>query len=109
MALNEALINEMVDEVYNVVEPREEEDNTREAGQNLKNGDVKNPRVKEKETRRPVNNSLRDLIKILILRELLQGGWQGNRPRPPRPGFPRADQVECRDQVDQEGCLGAPR
>lgn len=106
--LNEPLINEMVDEVYSVIEPREEEDSSREVGQNLKNGDVKNPRVKEKETRRPINNSLRDLIRILIIRELLQGGWQGNRPRPPRPGpgMPRSDQVEC--QVDQEVCHGMP-
>lgn len=93
ITLNETLINEMVDEVYDVVEPREEERDRRENNTNLKNGDVKNPRVKEKETRRPINNSLRDLIRILIIRELLQGGWSGNRPRPPRPGpgMPRTD------------------
>ena len=85
--ITEEMINEMVEEVYNVVEPREEVQETREPTPNLKNGDVKNPRVKEvRETRRPNNNLMRDLIRILILRELLQGGWQGNRPRPPMPG-----------------------
>lgn len=92
--ITEELINEMVEEVYNVVEPREEGPDTREQAANLKNGDVKNPRAKEvRETRRPNNNLMRDLIRILILRELLQGGWQGNRPRPPMPGpgGPRTD------------------
>lgn len=51
-----------------------------------KNGDVKNPR--EKETRRPPKNNnrlLRDLIRILIIRELLSGrpGFiPGHMPRP---------------------------
>lgn len=77
-------INQMVDEVYDVVEPREEVEDTREV---LKNGDVKNPRVKETRRPRPNNNTLRDLIRILILRELLQGGRPGFPPRPgPNPG-----------------------
>lgn len=93
--ITESQINEMVEEVYNVVEPREEMQETRETGAVLKNGDVKNPRVKEvKEPRRVNNNLMRDLIRILILRELLQGGWHGNMPRPPMPGpgGPRTDQ-----------------
>ncbi len=47
------------------------------------NGDVKNPRAKE--NRRPNNNFLlRDLIRILIIRELLQGGIRPGMPgRPP--------------------------
>lgn len=87
--INEVQINEMVEEVYNALEPREEMERTSEANSQLKNGDVRNPRAKEtKETRRPNNNYLlRDLIRILIIRELLQGGWQGARPpRPPMGG-----------------------
>ena len=68
--ISEEQINEMVEEVYNVIEADEEETNTRE---NLKNGDVKNPRAKE--TRRPPRQNflLKDLIRILIIRELLAG------------------------------------
>lgn len=86
--IDEMQINEMVEEIYNALEPREEERQSTETTQNLKNGDVKNPRVKEtREARRPNNNYLlRDLIKILLIRELLQGGWQGNMPRPPMGG-----------------------
>lgn len=67
--LNETQINEMVEEVYNALEPDVVEVGSREEA---RNGDVKNPRVKE--TRRPANNSwMRDLIRILILRELFPG------------------------------------
>ena len=61
-------IRQMTEEVYSVVEADEEEQETRES---LKNGDVKNPRIKE--TRRPPRQNLllKDLIKILIIRELL--------------------------------------
>ncbi len=91
---DKTMIEEMTDEVYNSIEGEE----TREAGEKetvLRNGDVKNPRTREtKETRRPNRNpTLRDLIKILIIRELLQSRPQ--RPqRPPMwdgqmPGFQR--------------------
>ena len=90
-SLSEIQINEMVEEVYNAIEPRDDILETRETNTMQKNGDVKNPR--EKETRRPNNNFLmRDLIRILIIRELLQGGWHGGgMPRPPMggPGGPR--------------------
>lgn len=82
--ISEEQINQMVDEVYDVVEPREEIEDTRETP---KNGDVRNPRAKETRRPRPNNNLLRDLIRILILRELLQGGRPGFPPRPgPNPG-----------------------
>lgn len=84
--LNEAQINEMVEEVYSNIEPGDDILQGVDNGSTVRNGDVKNPRAKE--TRRPNNNYLlRDLIRILIIRELLQGGWQGGFPggRPPRP------------------------
>ncbi len=71
-------IDQMVEEVYNVVEPSEEEE-TRE---NPKNGDVKNPRVKETRNPRPRNFLLRDLIRILIIREILSSGRPGFWQRP---------------------------
>lgn len=69
--LGENEIMEMIEEVYNVVEPREEEKGQDRTAGKEKNGDVKNPRVVE--TRRPHNNPLlRDLIRILIIRELFR-------------------------------------
>lgn len=86
---DEIQINQMVEEVYNAIEAGDVETDTREIAPNQKNGDVKNPRAKE--TRRPNNNFLlRDLIRILIIREILQGGgWNGGRPPMPGPGGPR--------------------
>ena len=61
----------------------------------LKNGDVRNPNAKEPETRsdtRQRNFLLRDLIRILILRELGRPNRPGPNPmpppRPPRPPMP---------------------
>lgn len=64
--VTEEMISQMVDEVYRVIEPEE----MREEAP-LKNGDVRNPRARE--TRQPISNRnhlLRDLIRILILREI---------------------------------------
>ncbi len=86
--ITEEGISQMVEEIYSVIEPGDDiiENNTPQ-----KNGDVRNPRAKE--TRRlPSKNNylLKDLIRILIIRELLSGGGSGGnfpgRPRP-RPGM----------------------
>ncbi|MDE5830483.1 MAG: hypothetical protein K2H53_02090 [Clostridia bacterium] len=81
--INESQINEMVEEVYNWIEPGDDILQGKDNGSTPRSGDVKNPRVKE--PRRPNNNNflLRDLIRILIIRELLQGGRPGGMPRPP--------------------------
>ena len=83
--LTKELLEQMIDEIYKNVEP-EEECPTRTPPP-LKNGDVRNPNSKDpepviKETRQ-TNFLLRDLIRILILREL-------GRPMRPstRPPFP---------------------
>lgn len=71
-------LEKMTDDVYDnvyIVETRKEDKNTKV--------------VENRETRR--DNSIRDLIKILILRELLGGGFPifpGPGPRPPRPRPP---------------------
>lgn len=87
------LIDRMTEEIYMNVEPEERQSNSANTITRpvLKNGDVRNPNSKEPETRgetRQIGNPLlRDLIRILILREF--GG--PNRPRPfppPRPPMP---------------------
>jgi len=81
--VSEKQINEMVEEIYNAIESGDEISERRDNSATSKM-ETKNTR----ETRRPNNNYLlRDLIKILIIRELLQGGMQGPvRPRPPMGG-----------------------
>ena len=89
--------NDLIDTITNVVYANiEVTDNDIQTNQSeLKNGDVPNPRVKQQEQRqtrqfRSRNPLLRDLIRILVIRELL-GRRRHNRPGgmlPPRPPFP---------------------
>ena len=85
--LTKDLLEQMCDEIYRNVEPEQETQANVRNQPPLKNGDVRNPNAKEpvvpiKETRQ-TNFLLRDLIRILLLRE-----W-GRSPRPPqRPPFP---------------------
>lgn len=84
------LVDRMTEEVYSNIESEERGTipNTRNI---LKNGDVRNPNAKEPELRsetRQSNFILKDLIKILILRELLRQNRPNPnqiQPRPPRP------------------------
>ena len=83
--LTKELLEQMIDEIYRNVEP-ENENNSTPVRTPLKNGDVRNPNSKEPEPplkeKRQTNFLLRDLIKILLLRE-----W-GRPTRPPyRPPF----------------------
>lgn len=76
------LVDKMTDEIYINFEADERQNQSVRSTPPLKNGDVRNPNAKEPEIiheTRQGNFLLRDLIKILILREL---------GRPPRPGFP---------------------
>lgn len=89
--ITEELVRTMTDEVYNQVEGNSNLQVNVQIKTELKNGDVRNPNVKtkensEKETRQK-NFLLNDLIRILILRNLLR------RPpmRPPFNGGPRAN------------------
>ena len=80
------LLEQITDEIYRNIEP-EEQQTTSRADVQLKNGDVINPNAKETEqqTRETRQNNflLRDLIRILLLKE-----W-GRPNRPPiRPPFP---------------------
>lgn len=83
--INQVALNEMAEEVYLAIEPGDDILQGQDNGTTPRNGDVKNPRVKE--TKRPNQNYLlRDLIKILIIRELLQAG--AGMMTPPRPRLP---------------------
>lgn len=96
------LINQMTNTIYMNIEV-EEKRGDEKPKQELRNGDVRNPNSKEnieRETRSPVirNQGLRDLITILLLRELFDRRrppfrppfpGPGPRPRPPFPIGPR--------------------
>ena len=82
--LTKELLDQMTDEIYINVEP---EESTRKIVTPLKNGDVRNPNSKDpepsrKETRQ-TNFLLRDLIRILLLRE-----WERPSRPPMTPSFP---------------------
>ncbi len=89
--INKELIDNLTDEIYSNVEVNNKEINLNINLQNdVSNSTVKQGQIREnrggtiKEDRQIRNNLLRDLVRILILRELR------NRPnRPQRPPFPR--------------------
>ena len=92
------LIDKMTEEIYLNFEAEDRQSQSLRTP--LKNGDVRNPNAKEPETRQETRQSnflLKDLIKILILREMLQR--RPNRPpfppqgRPPMPPRPRPSMV----------------
>ena len=87
------LVDSMTEEIYLNVEPEERQSTISTARQILKNGDERTPNAKETEVRnetRQRNFLLRDLIRILILRELLRRRQRPPMPpmRPPRPPMP---------------------
>ena len=93
--INGDLINNITNVVYTNIEESEKEETIKQP--ELRNGDVPNPRAKQAEQRQtrnfgPRNPLLRDLIKILVIRELFdrrKPSRPGNRPpRPPFPGGP---------------------
>ncbi len=97
--LTKELLEQMTDEIYKNIEP--ENINITPVRTQLKNGDVRNPNSKDpepviKETRQS-NYLLRDLIRILLLRE-----WgRPQRPpyRPPMPPPPQRPQNPIRPTI----------
>lgn len=88
MPITKELVDEMTNTIYVNIEAEVEIPQNREI---LKNGDVRNPNVKQPElqTRQRVpNRTLQDLIRILILRELFKRRRPQRPPMRPRPPFP---------------------
>ena len=95
MPITQEILEQMVDNVYNSIEVDLKIETNTKLQVNVSNG------VRQQENRtRQSNNTLRDLIKILILKELIDRGRFPNRPpfhgrppmlgpRPPFPGGPR--------------------
>lgn len=84
--ITKEIVEEITMKVYSNIEPEENRSDIGMENKPLKNGDVINPNAKReiKEDRnRKTNYLLRDLIKILVINELL-GGIQ-NRPQMPPP------------------------
>ena len=85
--VTDELVRSMTEEVYACVEAKSNLPLNVQVKTELKNGDVRNPNAKQETRQR--NYLLNDLIKILIIRNLLN-----NRPPfrppypPPRPPFP---------------------
>lgn len=80
--INNELIDSMTDEIYYAVEDRKMQDDRSKAEKQTKE-------VVENRQSEVRNQGLNDLIRILILRELLgKPGFPGNRPPQPRPPRP---------------------
>ncbi len=80
MPITQEILEQIVDNVYNSIEiDLKIETNTKVQV---------NTNIRQQENRtRQSNNTLRDLIKILILKELIdRGRFPGRPPRPPMPG-----------------------
>lgn len=91
MPITQQLVDEMTRTIYENIEADMEMETTQNR-EVLKNGDVRNPNVKQSEIQnrqRIPNRTLQDLIRILILRELFRRR-RLNRPpmRPPMPPRP---------------------
>lgn len=98
-AISRQTIENMTDEVYSSLEAsneiRQEENRSISSNSKEVKSTVKEPINKEKrlenrgEDRQFRNRNLRDLIQILIIRELLRRrSFPRPRPQPPRPGMP---------------------
>lgn len=91
-SITEDTVEEIVDRIYDEYEKQQDDrkveiEKTDNRNNNISSNNIKSNKDVEKtedRQRRPRNNLLRDLIKILLLRELL--GRPGFPNRPPRPG-----------------------
>ena len=87
--INREVLESMVDEIYSAIEVGEEsnQENRNESKEFSQNNRKMENGVNVKENRESRNPGIRDLIKILILRELLRNSHRPLMP-PPRPPFP---------------------
>ena len=108
--INRETLENMVDEVYSAIEVGENRNETKDISQNnrstqTKTENITNTKTKEnkneKETRESRNPGIRDLIKILILRELLRDNHRPPMP-PPRPPFPGNGRPPIRPRIYED-------
>lgn len=91
-SVTEDMVEEIVDRIYDEYERQQDDRKVETEKADNRNNNISSNNIKsnkdvektEDRQRRPRNNLLRDLIKILLLRELL--GRPGFPNRPPRPG-----------------------
>lgn len=94
--ITEEFVERLTNEVYNNLETEQELRNEPSKTVTTKTSSIKSETRKEEVRQtRPRNNTLRDLIRILIIRELLgmpnrpgRPPFPGGGPRPPFPGGP---------------------
>lgn len=92
MNITEEVIENMTNEIYINIEGAESTQETNTV-QNRNNQDTKNVKEQDKKETRQQNYLLRDLIRILLIRELLgnkRPPRPGRPPMPPRPPYPRS-------------------
>ena len=99
----------MVDEIYSAIEVGEEtnqenRNESKEINQNNRNSTSKIENTAPlKESRESRNPGIRDLIKILILRELLRNKHRPPMPPPrPRPPFPGNGRPPMRPRIYED-------
>ena len=88
LPITEDILDEITDDIYNNIEAENiinlNIDITNGKSENKSISNIKKDNINNQENRH-INNSLRDLIKILLIRELID---KNNFDRPPRPHFP---------------------
>ena len=88
MPINQTLLDNMVEEIYNSIETNQENRSTTSITNTTKNitttiSKFENRNNQVENRQRPNNNFLRDLIRILLLRELTDRPGRPPTPRPP--------------------------
>lgn len=89
--ITKEIVEEMTMKIYTNIEPQENRSNEELEHRPLKNGDVINPNAKREDRgdrNKKTNYLLKDLIKILVINELLGGNRPNNPNRPPMPPPP---------------------
>lgn len=108
-SINREILENMVDEIYSAIEVGEEtnqenRNESKEINQNNRNSTIKIENTAPlKESRERRNPGIRDLIKILILRELLRNKHRQPMPPPrPRPPFPGNGRPPMRPRIYED-------
>ena len=93
--ITDDVVSRISNEIYSNLEINEVENDVRIENRNAqatKNTRLESSKTENETRQRRPNNLLRDLVRILVIRELLGGGRRPNRPpfpgRPPYPGRP---------------------